>query len=135
MRFLLDTDTCIYIMKHNPQSVRERFRSLPVEDVGISAITFAELAFGVLNSSRPERNMDLLRNFAAPLAIAPFDDMAALAYAEIRSHLRKAGTPIGGNDLLIGAHAMCLAVTLVTNNTREFARIPGLVIENWTDLQ
>jgi tRNA(fMet)-specific endonuclease VapC len=132
MRFMLDTDICIYIIKKHPAKVVQRFRALKPFEVGISAITLAELEFGAAKSSRPERNREALSGFLAPLEIAPFDDAAALHYGEVRAALEKEGSPIGSMDLMIASHARSLSVTLVTNNEREFRRVPGLKVENWT---
>ena len=99
--------------------------------MGISAITYAELRFGVENSARVEENMDRLERFLLPLEILPFDAEAARHYGQLRHELKRAGCPIGSNDLLIAAHALALAATLVTNNVREFARIDRLRVEQW----
>lgn len=132
MRYLLDTNICIYIIKRKPPEVLERLTSLDPEEVGVSSITVAELEYGVAKSSRPRQNRDALINFLAPLQILAFDDEAARHYGDIRVHLEKAGKPIGAMDLLIAAHARSLSLTLVTNNEKEFSRVPGLVVENWT---
>ena len=132
MRFLLDTNICIYCIKQKPRAVLDRFRQLPVSAVGVSAITVAELEFGVFKSADPARNRAALLAFLAPLDIAPFDDRAAEEYGRIRAHLQAQGTPIGPLDTLIAAQALSLGTTLVTNNEREFRRIPGLGVENWT---
>ncbi len=131
MRYLLDTNICIYIIKRSPMEVRKRFVRLQVGDVGVSAITFCELEFGVARSSRPEANRTTLTEFLAPLEILDFPAAAGPVFGEIRSHLQRRGTPIGNFDLLIAAHAIHLGLTLVSNNTREFARVPGLRLENW----
>lgn len=131
MRFLLDTNICIYCIKQKPRPVLDRFRKLPVSAVGVSAITVAELEFGVANSSDPARNRAALLAFLAPLDIAAFDDRAAEEYGRVRAHLQSRGTPIGPLDTLIAGHALSLGVTLVTNNEREFSRVPGLNVENW----
>jgi tRNA(fMet)-specific endonuclease VapC len=131
MRFMLDTDICIYIIKKRPAEVLQRFRALKPFEVGISAITLAELEFGAAKSSRPEQNREALSAFLAPLEIAPFDDTAALHYGEVRAFLEKQGSPIGSMDLMIASHARSLSVVLVTNNEREFKKVPGLKVENW----
>jgi len=112
--------------------VYERFRSLKLGSVGISTITLAELRYGVEKSSRPEQNTLALHQFLLPLEIHDFDALAAEDYGAIRAKLEKGGTPIGPMDTLIAAHAMALNLTLVTNNEREFQRVQGLRIENWT---
>lgn len=131
MRFMLDTDICIYIIKKRPSSVEKRFKALNPFEIGISAVTLAELEFGVAKSSRPERNRDALTGFLAPLEIVAFDDIAALHYGEIRAFLEKEGSPIGSMDLMIASHARSLSVALVSNNVREFRKVPGLIVENW----
>ena len=131
MRILLDTDVCIYAINRKRPEVLSRVRGYPLGEVGISAITYAELRFGVENSARVEQNMDRLERFLLPLEIVPFDAEAARHYGQLRHELKRAGCPIGSNDLLIAAHALALAATLVTNNVREFARIDGLRVERW----
>ncbi|MBM3132847.1 MAG: type II toxin-antitoxin system VapC family toxin [Chloroflexi bacterium] len=132
MRFMLDTNICIYIIKRKPPQVLEKLRALSIADVGISSVTLAALEYGAAKSAQPEQNRDALRGFLAPLEISPFDDRAALHYAEIRAHLEKKGTPIGGMDMLIASHARSLSATLVTGNVKEFERVPGLHTEDWT---
>jgi tRNA(fMet)-specific endonuclease VapC len=131
MRFLLDTSICIYCIKQKPRAVLDRLRQLPVSGVGVSAVTVAELEFGVFKSADPARNRAALLAFLSPLEIAAFDDRAAEEYGRIRAHLQARGTPIGPLDLLIAAHGLSLGATLVTNNEREFCRVPGLAVENW----
>ena len=129
--FLLDTNTCIYIIKRKPEQALARLQSLQVSDVGVSAITLSELEYGVSKSSKPEQNKMALAEFLAPLEILPYDDLAAARYGEIIARLEIQGTPIGPLDMLIGAHALALECVLVTNNEREFSRIFDLEIENW----
>lgn len=131
MDFLLDTNICIYIIKKKPEIVLERFRELPLGSVGLSAITLAELEYGIRKSGSPDRNLEALSQFLVPLDIKDFDYNATVQYGKIRAELEKAGTPIGPLDTLIAAHALSLNVTLVTNNEREFKRVAGLKIENW----
>lgn len=131
MRYLLDTNICIYLIKKKPLQVLEKLRALAIADVGISAITLAELEFGVAKSSRPQQNNEALQTFVVPLEILPFDDRAACSYGEIRACLEKKGQPIGSLDMLIAAHASSLSLTLVTNNLREFKKVPGLNVESW----
>ncbi len=131
MRFMLDTKICIYVIKKNPPGVAERLMALKPFDVGISSVTLAELRYGVVKSGSPKRNEEALVGFLAPFEIAPFDDIAAVHYGEIRTYLENAGLPIGAMDLMIASHARSLDAILVTNNLREFERIPGLTIENW----
>jgi tRNA(fMet)-specific endonuclease VapC len=128
---LLDTDACIYLIKRKPVAALKRLQALSIEAVGISTITLSELEFGVARSSRPGQNKLALAQFVAPLAILPYDDGAAACYGPLRDNLEGRGTPIGALDTLIAAHALALGATLVTNNTREFARVEGLTVENW----
>ncbi len=131
MKFMLDTNICIYIIKRHPGSVLGRVESHPLGDIGISVITLAELEYGVSKSSNPARNRDALEQFVSPLEVAPFDQPATVAYGKVRASLEKKGNPIGSMDLLIAAHAVSLGNRLVTNNVREFKRVPGLRVENW----
>jgi len=131
MKYLLDTNVCIYLIKHNPPAVRKHFERLVPGDVGISSITLAELEYGAAKSRYPERNHKALAQFVLPLEILAFDAEAALAYGEVRADLEARGTPIGSMDLLIAAHALALGVALVTNNVREFRRVRTLQVENW----
>lgn len=132
MRYLLDTSICIYLIKEQPHEVLEAFTAHSVGDIGISSITLAELSYGVRKSKYTDRNHAALEQFAAPLEIALFDADAAAAYGRVRAYLERKGTPIGSLDTLIAGHALSLGVVLVTNNVREFSRVPGLHIENWT---
>jgi len=135
-RYMLDTDTCSYIMKRSNDSVLKRLSTLPVSDVCISVITKSELLFGVEVSPRRRQDAAALSAFLHYIQILDFPDEASLHYARIRADLRKLGTmfgaKFGANDLFIAAHARSLGLTLVTNNTREFGRVSRLVIENWT---
>ncbi len=131
MKYMLDTNICIYLINHNPLHVRKHFLAQTLDDIGVSAITVAELQYGIQKSRYPEENRHALELFLMPLLIADFDAQAAVAYGDLRVALEKAGTPIGALDALIAAHALSLDVTLVTNNTREFSRVPGLQIANW----
>jgi tRNA(fMet)-specific endonuclease VapC len=131
MRFMLDTDSCIAIIKRKPTGILQRLTSLEPGEAGISAITLAELRFGVAKSRERERNSEALDEFLLPLEIADFDESAAGAYGTMRASLESAGEPIGPLDTQIGAHALSLGVVLVTHNTREFGRVPGLAVEDW----
>ena len=130
MKYLLDTNICIYVINAKPPQVLERFRREAIGDIGISAITAAELAFGVAKSGSA-RNRAALEKFLAPLEIVPFDGEAIWHYGETRAGLEKRGLPIGSLDTLIAAHALALGATLVTNNGSEFSRVEGLRVENW----
>lgn len=129
---MLDTNICIYIIKQKPPEVLKRFLEYQVGDIAISAITLAELRYGVAKSHYRDKNTKALDEFIIPLEILPFDEEATRSYGEIRAALEKAGTPIGSMDLLIAAHAVSLGVTLVTNNTKEFNRVSGLTVVDWT---
>ncbi len=131
MKFMLDTNTCIYIIKRKPPDVIERFNQTEISQIGISSITLSELFYGVSKSSKPKQNQIALMQFVAPLEILPYSDEAAQYYGDLRAHLEKQGTPIGSLDMLIAAHALSIACTLVTNNEKEFIRIPNLKIDNW----
>ena len=133
MKFLLDTNLCIYIIKQKPPKVLQRFNSYQVGDIGISSITVAELEFGVKKSQFPERNQQALTQFLLPLTIVDFDRAAAIVYGDIETSLEKKGTPISSLNTLIAAHALSLQVTLVTNNVRKFSRIPDLQLANWVN--
>ncbi len=131
-RYMLDTDTCSYIMKRSSDAVLRRLAKVPVSDVCISVITKSELLYGVEMSPRKRQDQAALNAFLGYVEVLDFPDIAALHYAQIRSDLKNAGTMIGANDLLIAAHARSLGLILVTNNTREFARVPKMTLENWT---
>jgi len=131
-RYMLDTDTCSYIMKRSNDAVLKRLEKVPVRDVCISVITKSELLFGVEMSPRRAQDEGALSAFLRYVEVLDFPDEASLHYARIRADLRRLGTMIGANDLLIAAHARSLGLTLVTNNTREFGRVRDLMIENWT---
>lgn len=133
MRFLLDTNICIYIIKRQPTQVLEKFQTLEIPDVGISSITVAELEYGVYKSQRQEQNRIALSQFLIPLEILPFDERATQTYGRIRAELERQGIVIGSMDMLIASQAISLGLTLVTNNVRELSRIPELVLENWLD--
>ena len=130
-RYMLDTDTCSYIMKRSNNAVLKRLQKVPVSDVCISVITKSELLFGVEVSPRRRQDESALTAFLQYVEVLDFPDAASLHYAKIRGGLKTLGRMIGANDLFIAAHARSLGVTLVTNNTREFGRVPKLNIENW----
>ena len=132
MKYFLDTNICIYIIKTKPKVVFERVSQYRVGDLGISAITYSELAYGVANSSDPEKNTMALSEFLGPLEIIDYQADVAATYGLIRTHLKRKGKLIGPLDMLIAAHALHLGFILVTNNTKEFSRIPNLQIEDWT---
>ena len=131
MKVMLDTNTCIAIIKRKSPQVLKRLDACQVGEVGISWVTLAELEFGVAKSQHPEKNRAALDEFVLPLEIAGFDRDVARVYGQVRAALEKKGTPTGALDLLIGAHALALGATLATNITREFSRIKGLTIVDW----
>jgi tRNA(fMet)-specific endonuclease VapC len=132
MEYLLDTNICIYIIKKKPTLVFDKFRSLSIGSIAISSITLAELQFGIMKSSNPDKNQEALDKFLTPIEILDFGFYATIEYGKIRAELERKSTPIGPLDTLIASHAKSLDLTLVTNNVREFERIDGLKIENWT---
>ena len=129
---LLDTNICIYIINAKPPTVLQRFRDYRMGEVGVCTVVAAELAFGVAKSGSA-RNRHALELFLAPLTLMPFDEAAVLAYGTLRSELERQGKQIGALDTMIAAHALSQQATLVTNNTSEFARVPGLRLDNWVD--
>jgi len=132
MKYMLDTNICIYLIKQNPAKVLKHFKSHAIGDIGISSITLAELRYGVSKSQHIEKNQQALDEFILPLEIADFDEKAAQEYGAIRAELERAGKPIGSMDMLIGAHVHALGATLVTNNTKEFKQIKNLKIADWS---
>lgn len=132
MKYMLDTNICIELIRRRSPNLVKRLTSLKVGDVGVSAITVAELHHGVSKSQSPEQNLAALEQFLLPLAIADFGFDAATAYGPICAWLERKGTPIVSMDLLIAAQAVSLDVTLVTNNVKEFTRIPQLDVEDWS---
>ena len=130
MIYMLDTNICIYVINSRPAIVLERFRLERLGDIVISSVTAAELAFGVVKSGSV-RNRQALEMFLSTLEILPFDESAIWHYADIRADLERRGQPIGTLDTMIAAHALTTNTILVTNNTREFERIPRLRVENW----
>ena len=133
MKYLLDTNACIFLMK-NQIPIVEHYKKNKHLGVVISAITAAELFFGVYNSSNLEKNSTNLANFLIGLGVLKFDDSAAMEYGRIRAILKKQGKLIGQLDMLIAAHAKSRGLIVVTNNVKKFSRIAGLVLEDWTCL-
>ncbi len=132
MKYMLDTNICIYAIKHKPDTVIKKFVSHDPEELCISAITYAELMHGVEKSMAVERNRIAMSLFLSPITILGFDGPAAEEYGRIKAELEKKGTPIGVMDTLIAGHAKSRGLILVTNNTREFNRVFGLTVEDWT---
>ena len=132
MKYLLDTDICIYIINEKPDKVLRKFEQYPVFDFGISSITHAELQYGIEKSKKKKTNQDALDEFLLPLTILPFHGKKLVTcYGEIRASLESKGRTIGPFDMLIVAHALSLDLTIISNNIKEFSRIPKLKSENW----
>jgi tRNA(fMet)-specific endonuclease VapC len=131
MMYLLDTNTCIYIINNRPPEVVQKFLQVDIRQIAVSSITVAELRYGAVKSGFGTRNMKALGEFIASLTMKVFDDEASKVYATLRTQLERKGTPIGPLDTLIAAHALSLDVVLVTNNLKEFKRVPKLRLENW----
>ena len=131
IRYMLDTNMIAYARNKQPLCVLQRLLQHQPSEICISSVTMAELEFGVFNSSKPDQNRLALLMFLSGIAILPFDSAAAYEYGSIRSYLKSHGTVIGGNDMLIAAHARSLRITLVTHNAREFVRVPNLTLEDW----
>jgi len=131
MNYLLDTNICVLLIRQKSPQVLTQLTSHPITDIGISAITVAELQYGVQKSSRPTQNQQALDQFLLPLTIISFGGNDAVAYGLIRANLEAQGSPIGALDTLIAAQAVQHNLILVTNNVCEFARVPGLAIEDW----
>lgn len=131
MRYMLDTNICIYAIKHKPEIVFQRLQAIDPENVCISTVTYAELVHGVKKSAAVDKNRLALSMLLANIDILDFDVDAAVCYGKIRADLEKRGTPIGPLDMMIAGHAQSLGYTLVTNNEKEFSRVSNLKIENW----
>ena len=129
--YMLDTNICIYVLKKRPKAVRDKFDNVRRDQIYISIITYAELKFGVEKSLSKKMNQEILNEFIARLQIKLWDEEAANHYAKIRYQLEKQGTPIGNMDLMIASHARSCGYKLVTNNLKEFDRVPDLKLENW----
>ncbi len=131
MKYLIDTNICIYIMNNHPAKVIKKFKQFDPGEIAISAITVSELQYGVAKSKYREKNQLRLEEFIAPFEILAYDETAATAYGDIRSQLEKCGQPVGPLDFLIAAHALGQDLVLITNNEKEFKRIKNLKVENW----
>lgn len=130
LRYMLDTNICIYVIKQRPAAAQQHFNA-HASRLCISSVTVAELMYGAEKSAKPEHNLSIVESFCARLAVLQFDESAAGHFGQIRAALERAGTPIGAYDLMIAAHARSHGLTVITNNEREFNRVPGLVVENW----
>ncbi len=135
MRYMLDTNICVYSIKRKPEHVFQKLREHDPEEICISSVTYAELVHGVEKSQKIEKNRIALALLLANIQILDFDTSAAEAYGKIRADLEKKGIPLGPLDMMIAGHAKSLGYTVVTNNTKEFNRIQGLKIENWVEQQ
>ena len=133
MRYMLDTNICIYYINKKSPHIMEKVRQYMLDGICISAITLAELEHGVAKSAYPERNADKLAQFLSIFDVLSFDGEAATVYGIIQADLQRKGTPISPMDTLISAHARAAGLTLVTNNLREFERVEGLALENWAE--
>src|SRR6202158_3480164 len=130
LTYMLDTNICIHVMKIYPLDLREKFNSL-AEQLCISSITLGELHYGAEKSARRVDNLTAIEHFVARLDVLPFESKAAAQYAQVRAELERAGLPCGPHDMQIGGHARSEGLIVVTNNIREFGRIPGIRAENW----
>lgn len=133
MKYMLDTNICIYVIKHRPETVVRNFLSHDPSEICISVITYAELMHGVEKSMAAERNRIALSLFLSPITVLDFHALAAEEYGKIRAELERKGRPIGPMDMLIAGHAKSEGLVLVTNNTGEFERVEGLMVEDWTE--
>ena len=134
MKYLLDINICIHIIRHKSTKIIQHITALTIGEVGLPAIVVAELQYGVQKSADPNKNQQALTQFLMPFVIVDFDQVAAINYGIIRSDLERRGLPIGPLDLLIAAQTISRNLILVTNNTREFSRLTQLQLEDWTQL-
>lgn len=130
LRYMLDTDICIYALRHQFPALKDIFNRR-AEQLAVSTVALSELYFGVEKSARPDNNLKVLESFAARLDVLPFDAAAAAHSGQVRAALQREGQPIGSYDLMIAGHARSMGLVLVTHNTREFGRVPGLLVEDW----
>lgn len=130
LTYMLDTNICIYVMKNYPADLQDKFNSL-AEQICISSITLGELHYGAEKSARRADNLTAIEHFVARLDVLPFDAKAAAHYGQVRAELERPGTPCGPHDMQIGGHARSEGLIVVTNNIREFNRMPGIRVENW----
>ncbi len=134
MRYLLDSNICIYIMKKHPREVIHKFKQHDPGVIGVSTITVSELQYGISKSRKPILNAQRVQEFLAPLEIIPYDEKAAAVYGHIRCQIEEHGKPLGPLDVLIAAHVLSRDLTLITNNEEEFRRINRLKVENWVEV-
>ena len=133
MKYFLDTNICIYLINQRPPDLIIKFTQFEPKEIAVSTIVVSELQYGIAKSRHPRKNQKRLDLFLMPFLIVPYDELAARAYGRIRAYLEQNGQPIGREDLLIAAHAVSADVHLVTNNEREFRRVPRLKVENWAE--
>lgn len=131
MKIFIDTNICIYLINKKSELLIEKFRKFKTGEIGVSSITYSELIYGAYNSAKVQQNLNALSEFFLPLEIIPFDSQAAFTYGQIRATMKKSGIVIGPMDLLIGSHALSMEIPVVTNNEKEFRKIPGLQTINW----
>ncbi|MDL1973514.1 MAG: type II toxin-antitoxin system VapC family toxin [Deltaproteobacteria bacterium] len=131
MKYLIDTNICIYIMNKRPAGIIHKFKLFDVGEIGVSTITVSELQYGVSKSKNRGLNKQRIEEFLSPLEILPYDEIAATIYGDIRVQLEKRGEPIGPLDLLIAAHALSRNLVIISNNEKEFKRVKNLKVENW----
>lgn len=134
MKYMLDTNMCIYAIKNRFEGLKEYMSNIPVFEMCISTITLSELKHGVYKSMAKEKNSEALFRFLSTMKVLPFDEAAADEYGKIKAFLEKKGTPIGTMDTLIAAHARSQNLIVVTHNTREFMRVENLIVEDWVEL-
>lgn len=132
LQYMLDTNICIYVIKNYPPKLRERFNQL-AEQLCMSSVTLAELHYGAEKSTRRLENLQAIEQFCARLEVLAFPAKAAAHFGQIRADVERRGKPVGPLDMLIGAHARAEGLIVVTNNAREFGRLPGVRVENWVD--
>lgn len=132
-KYLLDTNICIYLTKNQNQKLKQRFENLAQGEVVMSVITFGELQFGAQKSTKCDQVLQMLNQLTLAIPVLQMTAEVSVHYGEIRAYLEKQGTPIGNNDLWIAAHARAISLVLVTNNMREFERVPSLKSENWVN--
>ncbi len=133
LRYVLDTNICIYIAKKKPTNVLNKFKQATVGEIGMSIITYGELLYGAKKNHHPKKSLNILEDLTGLIPLLPMPIQAAKYYGDIRSELEKKGKPIGNNDLWIAAHAMALGLIVVTNNLKKFSRVTHLKLENWVD--
>lgn len=131
MKYLLDTDICSYIIRKRPQNLIEKFKSIPLGEIGISVISICEFESGIPGSSRPEKIRSAIDAFLAPFSIIDFEQADAISFGVIDSYLRSKGIPIGDMDTMIASQAVARGLILVTNNVKHYSRVPTLTYESW----